>query len=316
MYPRRDMKLFRGISVLSLIVVTVSACDFIKSLKGGGDDGGAEGGMAAVADEAGAATTPPPSAGAAANEQDIARFPDEAKLPDVPATVRRPYNVRDAPPAGGVVGGVTPGQAVTTIATRGNYTLIMFDDAKSSKKLMGWVHKDAFVGQAPDAGIVEPKCGTGEIALIADNQGFCGKACAKDGDCTPDKGGQPQACQGSAAKFNKGKAGDSVTVCTVFHPHDAGAATPKPDAGSAVTTVDAGTGAVDAGGSKLAAQTVMIAPSQLGACADNAALVKKDNKCHIKCPKAADCDKFPAPRFCGKCDGVAVCNVDRNFCPN
>lgn len=310
MYPRRDMKLFRGISVLSLVIVTVSACGFLK--RGGGDDGGAEGGLAAV-DEAGAGTTPPPAAGAAANEQDIARFPDEAKLADVAATVKRPYNVRDAPPAGGVVGGVNPGQGVTQVATRGNYTLITFDDAKQGKKLMGWVHKDAFVPQAADAGIVEPKCATGEVALISDNQGFCGKACDKDSDCAPDKAGQPQACHGSAAKFVKGKAGDSVQVCTVFHPHDAGAA--KPDAG-AVTTLDAGTPPADAGGNKLAAQSVMIAPSQLGACPDNAHLVKKDNKCHVKCPKAADCDKFAAPRFCGKCDGVAVCNTERNFCPN
>jgi hypothetical protein len=300
------MKLFRGISVLSLVLVTVSACSFLK--KGGGDDGGAEGGMAA-ADEAGAATTPPPAAGAAANEDDIARFPDEAKLPDVPATVRRPYNVRDAPPAGGIVAGVNPGQGVTTIATRGNYTLITFDDAKSGKKLMGWVHKDAFVPQTTDAGIVEPKCATGEIALISDNAGICGKPCDKDGDCP-----SGQACHGSAAKFVKGKAGDSVQICTAFHPHDAGAA--KPDAGGAVTPVDAGGQVADAGGSKLQPQSVMIAPSQMGQCPDNAHLVKKDNKCHVKCPKAADCDKFAAPRFCGKCDGVAVCNAERNFCPN
>ena len=127
---------------------------------------------------------------------------------------------------------------------------------------------------------------------------------------------QKKTCHGSAAKFNKGKPGDSVQVCTVFHPHDAGAATPKPDAGSPLTTVDAGAPpAADAGGggSKLAPQSVMIAPSQLGVCPDNAHLVKKDNKCHLKCPKPTDCDKFK-PAFCGKCDGVAVCNAERNFC--
>jgi hypothetical protein len=300
------MKLFRGISVISLVIVTVSACSFLKK---GGDDGGAEGGLAA-ADEAGAATTPPPAAGAAANEDDIARFPDEAKLPDVPATVRRPYNVRDAPPAGGIVAGVNPGQGVTTMATRGNYTLITFDDARSGKKLMGWVHKDAFVPQIADAGIVEPKCAAGEIALISDNAGICGKACDKDADCP-----SGQACHGSAAKFNKGKAGDSVQVCTVFHPHDAGAGGAKPDAGSVVTTVDAGIPAADAG-SKLAPQTVVVAPSQMGACPDNAVLVKKDNKCHVKCPKAADCDKFNPKGFCGTCDGQRVCSPDRGFCGN
>jgi hypothetical protein len=180
---------------------------------------------------------------------------------------------------------------------------------------MGWVHKDAFVPQAPDAGgIIEPKCATGEIALVVDNHGECGKACLKDGDCQ-----SGQACHGSAAKLVKGKAGDSVQVCTVFHPHDAGAA--KPDAGGgAVTTLDAGGGTptvtIDAGGSAIPAQTTMIAAPTNGKCADNASLVAKDGKCHVKCPKAVDCDKFPAPRFCGKCGGVAVCNPERNFCPN
>lgn len=299
------MKLFRGISFLSLALVTVTACSFLKK---GGDDGGVEAG-AAAAEEAGAAATPPPAAGAAANEDDIARFPDETKMNDAAATVRRPYNVRDAPPAGAVVAGVNPGQGVTQVASRGTYVLITFDDAKQAKKLMGWVHKDAFLPQAADAGIAEPKCAAGEIGLVVDNHGECGKACDKDGDCPTG-----QACHGSAAKYVKGKAGDSVQVCTVFHPHDAGA--PAKDAGSAVTPVDAGAGAVDAGGSKLAPQTAMIAPSQLGVCPDNAALVKKDNKCHIKCPKAADCDKFTPKGFCGTCDGNRVCNAERGFCGN
>lgn len=301
------MKLFRGITLLTLVLATTSACDFIKKLKGGGDeDAAAEGGVAA-AEDAGAPETPPPAPGVAANEDDIARFPDETKMNDAAATVRRPYNVRDAPPAGAIVSGVNPGQGVTQVASRGPYVLITFDDAKQGKKLMGWVHKDAFVPQAVDAGIAEPKCAAGEIGLVVDNHGECGKACDKDGDCPTG-----QACKGSAAKYVKGKAGDSVQVCTVFHPHDAG--TPAKDAGGAVTTVDAGATAVDAGGNKLAPQTVMIAPSQLGVCPDNAHLVKKDNKCHMKCPKNNICDPFKGT--CGRCDGVAVCVAERNFCQN
>lgn len=298
------MKLLRGLSTLSLVVVTVSACNFLK--KGGGDDGGAEGGMAA-ADEAGAATTPPPAPGVASNEQDIARFPDETKLEDVAATVKRPYNVRDAPPAGGIVAGVRPGQGVTQVATRGNYTLITFDDAATSQKMMGWVHKDAFAPQPVDTGIADPKCTVaGETALVSDNTGICGKVCTQDSDC-----GTGLACHGSAAKWVAGKSGDAVKVCTVHHVPDAGAA--KPDAG-VVTTVDAGVAVVDAGASKLAPQSVMVAPSNMGVCPDNAALVKKDNKCHIKCPKAADCEKFKG--FCGNCDGNRVCSPDRGFCVN
>ena len=221
--------------------------------------------------------------------------------------MKRPYNVRDAPPAGGIVAGVRPGQGVTQMASRGNYMLIAFDDAATSKKLMGWVHKDAFVPQVADAGITDPKCTVaGEVALVSDNTGICGKVCTQDSDC-----GSGLACHGSAAKWVAGKAGDAVKVCTVHQVHDAGAA--KPDAG-VVTTVDAGAAAVDAGGSKLAPQTVMVAPSNMGVCPDNAALVKKDNKCHIKCPKASDCDKFNPKGFCGNCAGERVCSPDRGFC--
>jgi hypothetical protein len=303
------MKLFRGISVLSLVLVTVSACSFLK--KGGGDDGGAEGGMAA-ADEAGAATTPPPAAGAAANEQDIARFPDETKMNDVAATVKRPYNVRDAPPAGAIVAGVNPGQGVTQMASRGNYVLIAFDDAKQGKKLMGWVHKDAFTPQAPDAGIADPKCTAPEVALVSDNTGFCGKPCAQDSECSPDKAGQPQACHGSAAKWDKGKAStDTIKVCTVFHPHDAGA--PAKDGGSIMQQRDGGgLTAADAGAGGLPLQTAMIAPPTDGKCPENAHLVKKDKQCHMRCPVNAIC-KDPA-KYCGKCDGVSVCNAERGFC--
>lgn len=299
------MKLFRGLTVLSLILVTSSACDMLK--KKGADDGGAEGGMAA-ADEAGAATTPAPAAGAAANEDDIARFPDEAKLDNVAATVKRPYNVRDAPPAGAIVAGVNNGQGVSQVASRGSYFLITFDDAKQGKKLMGWVHKDAFLPMAVDAGLVEPKCAAGEVALYGDTP-FCGKVCDKETACP-----SGQACHGSAAKWNKGKAGEAVQVCTVYA-HDAGA-TPTDGGSKLVTTLDAGglTTAIDAGGgSGLPAQTALVQAPTNGKCADNAAMVKKDSKCHLKCPQASVCG---SKGFCGKCDGVAVCNEVRNFCGN
>lgn len=298
------MKLFRGVTVLSLILA-VGACDLLK--KKGGDDAGADGATAA-AEDAGATPTPTPAAGLAANEDDIARFPDETKLDNVAATAKRQYNVRDAPPAGAIVAGLNNGQAVTQIASRQKYFLITFDDAKQGKKLMGWVHGDAFVPAAVDAGLVEPKCGTGEVALMGDTP-FCGKVCDKDGDCP-----SGQACKGSAAKWNKGKAGDSVTVCTVFHAHDAGAA-PATDGGGLklVTTLDAGQTAIDAGAKTIPTPTTDIVPAVDGHCAPGFVIVKKDGKCHKLCPKPSDCR---AAFYCGKCDGQNTCNDVRNYCSN
>lgn len=308
------MKLFRGVTVLSLILAAVpvlGACDLLK--KKTGDDAGADGATAA-AEDAGAAPTPTPAAGLAANEDDIARFPDETKLENVAATAKRQYNVRDAPPAGAIVAGLSNGQAVTQIASRQKYFLITFDDAKQGKKLMGWVHGDAFLAAPAENTVVEPKCATGEVALMGDTP-FCGKICDKDADCP-----SGQACKGSAAKWNKGKAGDSVTVCTVFHAHDAGAAPPAQDAGGGlklVTTLDAGQApvVVDAGGGAkpIPTPTTDIVPAVDGKCAPGFVVVKKDGKCHKLCPKPADCR---AAFFCGKCDGQNTCNDVRNFCPN
>ncbi len=305
------MKIFRGVTVLSLIL-SVSACDFIKQKlgKGEAEEAGADA-ATATAEDAGAAPAPTPAAGLAANEDDIARFPDETKLENVAATAKRQYNVRDAPPAGALVAGLAPGQAVTQIASRQKYFLITFDDAKQGKKLMGWVHGDAFLAAPAENTAIEPKCAAGETALMGDSA-FCGKVCAKDADCP-----SGQACKGSAAKWNKGKAGDSVTVCTVFAVHDAGAPAAA-DAGGGglklVTTLDAGQpAAIDAGAKPIPTPTTDIVPAVDGKCAPGFVVVKKDGKCHKLCPKPADCR---AAFYCGKCDGQNTCNDVRNFCPN
>lgn len=307
------MKLFRAATLLALIAA-VPACDFIKQKLGKGDeDAAADAGVAETETDASAATTPETPAELASNEDDIARFPDETKLENVAATAKRPYSVRDAPPAGAIVTTLAVGQNVTQIAQRQKYFLITLDDPKTSKKLMGWIHGDAFVPAAVDAGSVpEPKCAAGEVALFGDTP-FCGKVCDKDGDCP-----SGQACKGSAAKWNKGKSGDSVTVCTVFNAHDAGA--PAADAGGGglklVTTLDAGTTALDAGGggsktTPIPTPTTDIVPAVDGKCAPGFVVVKKDGKCHKLCPKPADCR---AAFYCGKCDGQNTCNDVRNFC--
>lgn len=311
------MKLFRGLVVLSLIGAA-SGCDFIKSkLQGAADDAGDLDAAITAETEAGAEATPA-QAELASNEDDIARFPDETKLENVAATTKRPYKVRDAPPAGAIVVTLTNGQTVTQIASRGKYFLVTFDDPKTSKKLMGWVHEDAFVAAAPNAVVAEPKCSAGEVALIGDTA-FCGRICEKDSDC----GGKnpPETCHGSAAKWKAGKAGDSVQVCAATHPHDAGAPNPiaNKDGGglNLVTTLDAGgKPAADAGkpaDKPIPTPTTDIVPAVDGKCAPNYVIVKKDGKCHKLCPKPSDCR---AAFFCGRCDGNNTCNDTRNFCPN
>ncbi len=299
---------------LAVMMFVVSCSSLLK--KKGDDAGVGEAG----AEEAGAATTEPaadadlaPTPEAlASNEGDVARFPDEAKLADVSATLLRTYNVREAPPNGELIVGLNKGTAVTQIASRDKYFLITFDDPRApGTKLMGWVHRDAFSAVVQDAGPLT--CPTGEIALFGDTP-FCGKLCSQDTDCPTG-----QACKGSANKLTAGKAGEPVQVCTVFHPHDAGAPS-TPDAGlRRFGKSDAGAATVDAGGGNSPADPGKdtVAPTN-GQCPANFVLVKKTAKCHRKCTNAAaaagQCKN--KPYYCIKCDNdsLVVCGESQTQC--
>jgi len=302
----------RVAGALTCVMLVVSCSGLLK--KKGEEDAGTD--AAVVTEVAEAAAPVPAPAAIAANEGDVARFPDEVKV-DKTDTLKRGYNVREAPPAGTVVAALAKGTTVTQIASRPPYFLIVFDDPKApGTKAMGWVHRDAFSAVVQDAGpLVCPK---GEIALFGD-QPFCGKLCSADGDCP---GGQ--ACKGQANKLlPTGKAGDGVTVCTVFHPHDAGAPPPpKPDAGPTpppTPTPDAGKPATpDAGKAEPApgpAADVVAATN--GTCPGNFVLVKKTGKCHRPCTTAAagtECKNNP--HFCIKCDNDTkrVCGETQTQC--
>jgi hypothetical protein len=287
--------LFRGTSALVLVML-VASCTKLFGPKG--EDAGAEAGVDAAAVVEDAAPAPAPPAALATNEGDVARFPDETKLADVSAVTQRAYNVREAPPAGPLVGsGVAKGTTVTQIAQRGVYFLIVFDDPKApGTKLMGWVHRDAFSTVIQDAGPLV--CATGEVALFGDTP-FCGKLCSADSDCPTD-----QACKGSGAKLlPNGKAGDNVTVCTLFaRAHDAGA----PDGGrtpNKLIRVDSGAPVVDSGALPPAPATADVVAPTGGACPAGFLLVTKTGKCHRAAPKGPtgrEC-KNPAS-FYIKCD--------------
>lgn len=272
----------------------------------------------AVTDVVDASVVPAPAA-LATNEGDIARFPDETKLADVAATLQQSFNVREAPPSGVIILGLAKGTAVTQIASREKSILVVFDNPKApGTKLMGWIHRDAFSAVVADAGA--PTCAKGEIPIFSDTR-TCGKPCSADSDCP-----SGQACKGSANKIlPSGKAGDGVTVCTIFHPHDAGAPPPavvdagkpavvdagKPvDAGGPAPVVDAGKPAVvDAGKppTPTGPAADVVAPGAGGKCPDSFVLVAKTGKCHRSCATGKDLpERLKSCRnanpLCIKCD--------------
>jgi hypothetical protein len=305
----RTPVLRRSLSLVALALVVVN-CGLLKK---GGEDAGDEGGVPVVVATYAAAVPVAPAA-LATNEGDVARFPDETKLADVPAVFLRSYNVREAPPAGTLITGLPKGTNVTQVASRDKFFLITFDNAKApGTRLMGWVHKDAFSATLVDAGI--PTCAVGEVLLVGDSP-FCAKPCNTDGECPAG-----QACKGSGTRLlSSGKSGDNVQVCTVFHPHDAGAA-PHPtvvdsgapavrDAGGGPAVVDSGPGPTPTG------PAADVVAAQGGACPANFVLIKKTNKCHRPCPGGplgGECRNRPF--FCITCDGTKkVCGESQTQC--
>jgi hypothetical protein len=265
------------------------SCGFLKKK---GDDADADVDAAVVVAEVDAA--PVPAAGpAAANEADIARFPDETKLDNVAASIKRFTNVREQPVAGKVVASLNPGATVTEIAQRPNLFLIVFADPKdASKKLMGWVTADAFVPAAVvDAGkpIV---CAAPEVLLQSDIQ-FCGRTCGTDAQCPAG-----EACKGSAKVVVKGKPADVATTVCVASQAPVAAADAGGGGGNVAIRVDAG-----APPAPFVPPGDVFPPPAGGCPAD---FVLASGQCHKRCRGAGkgNCAKAP---FCIKCSGISVC---------
>jgi predicted flap endonuclease-1-like 5' DNA nuclease len=141
----------RGIRLVSCSVALAALVPLLSGCpKKGGDAADAEA-EAAVAEVAEAAA-PAAVVAAATNENDVSRFPDEKKLENVAATIQRQTNVREIPGIGKVVATLAKGGTVTEIAQRSTFFLVVFDNPKDSKRVMGWVSQDAFTAQA-DAGL-------------------------------------------------------------------------------------------------------------------------------------------------------------------
>ena len=290
---------FRTLSILSILSLAgIVGCGLLK--KKGGDEGDAAA-EAAVAEVVDAAPAPAPAAAPiAANVDDVARFPDEKPLENVAATIQRTTNVREIPSVGKVVATLAKGGTVTEVAQRGTAFLVVFENPKDQKKLMGWVGQESFTAQVTDAGIKALTCTAPEVPLLSDGP-FCGRICNADTDCP---GGQ--ACKGHANKFTNAKLGDAVGVCTVFNA--GGAAVVTVDAGRAVVTPPVTPPPQPSAGPSL---TSDIVAATAGACPAGFLLVNKDGQCHKRCT-VGQCRA--ATRFCSPCQGTTVCTTTLTFC--
>ena len=280
----------RGIRLVSCSVVLAALVPLLSGCPKKGGDGADAEAEAAVAEVAEAAA-PAAAVAAAANENDVSRFPDEKKIENVAATIQRLTNVREIPGIGKVVATLGKGGTVTEIAQRSTFFLVVFDNPKDNKRLMGWISQDAFTAQA-DAGLKVLTCAAPETPLFSDGP-FCGKICAGDADCPAG-----QACKGAANKFVNAKLGDAVTVCTVFTPP----AVPK----AVLPLADAGPAAV----AVVPTPAGNVGAPLNGRCAPNFTLVTKDGQCHRNCNTIGQCgaDK------CIVCNNAKVCANNVNFC--
>src|SRR4051812_32435911 len=203
---------FRPLSSRTVFILSLAGmvgCGLLKKKDeaDAGDD-------AAVAEVAVDAAPPPAAAPIAANVDDVARFPDEKSLDNAAATIQRNgTNVREIPAVGKVVATLAKGGTVTQVASRGTAILVVFENPKDQKKLMGWVGQEAFTA-APtvEAGGKALVCTAPDVPLTRDGP-FCGRVCTADTDCPAG-----QACKGAANRFANAKLGDAVRVCTTFNP--------------------------------------------------------------------------------------------------
>ncbi len=285
---------YRNIFVLSILSLAgMSACGLFKKKGADEADAGEDAAVAEVVD----AAPPPAAAPVASNVDDVARFPDEKAIDNVAATIQRVTNVREIPAVGKIVATLAKGGTVTEIASRGTAFLVVFDNPKDSKRVMGWVGQEAFTAlPAVDAGVKVLTCTAPEIALISDLP-FCGRTCVNDPDCPAG-----QACKGHANKFVNAKFGDAVGVCTVFN-----ASTVAPTRTAVAVTPP--TPVV------IPVPVVDVADSVGGRCSVGFQLVGKDGKCHKICSAAGQCrGNFKCALAGPQCGNVAVCATIPTFC--
>ena len=230
---------------------------------------------------------PPDVVITATNVDEVARFPNEAKLHGEIGKIADPQiSARNSVPSGSVVATLRMGTQVTQVSRHDTFLLCQFADPKNPQQtLLGWIGEQAFI-----PGPTVPRklgCPRGQTLLEFDEQDFCGRACTSDADCT---GGL--VCSGRANTVVSGKPGPEVATCTVRAASevmvDGGAhAAPLPTLLPAIVSRDAG---ID-GTPRPRANTVWIRVplGPLGMCPDGY-VPANDHFCHKACPGGdSDC---------------------------
>jgi hypothetical protein len=147
----------------------------------------------------------------AANRDEVKELPDEVRIdPEKEARIASGFQapVRSAPD-GDVISTIDPADHATEIARdpKGDHYLVIFPDPKdASKKLAGWVFRDAVENDswattpaASNEGASKLACGKGEVHLRTDHD-FCGKSCKDDSVCNRAAG---ELCDGLAFEVHE-----------------------------------------------------------------------------------------------------------------
>jgi hypothetical protein len=178
MNEKRNVASGRHAIVLVPLLMILAGCP--KKKGADASDAASEAGPVAVVD-AGPETT---------NEAQVTRYADDEKPVDrADATVKiAKTNALTAVPRGDVITSLKKGDAVTQLALHGGYYLVIFADPKDpTKKLSGWVPKQAF----DDATYVPvkrqmPACAAGTLLVtnsLSPLMPRCAKPCTKSSEC-------------------------------------------------------------------------------------------------------------------------------------
>lgn len=161
--------------VVGIAALLCAGCPPRRVTSGGGD--------ASTAD-----ASTGPTAATGANAADVTRYPDEAAVDNASFTLTTGgVNARASLPLGEGVAVLPKGTAVTEIASRGRFALVVFSDPQdATRQLMAWVPRSAMGGApvpAPTSTTHTPtkKCAPGEDDFAG--QG-CKRACTDDEGCS------------------------------------------------------------------------------------------------------------------------------------
>jgi hypothetical protein len=118
---------------------------------------------------------------------DVMRFADELPLAPTPAIlVTTIAHVRKSP-GGDAILILNEGTEVTELARARDHYLVQFlDPSDRSRRLTGWIYKDALDGFTPPGEVASAAsraaCAKGDVRVQSDRV-FCARPCKSDGDC-------------------------------------------------------------------------------------------------------------------------------------